>query len=108
LISSRLIGDEISVMYAGKIVESGSIESVFSNPLHPYTQALLDAVSEPKFQNIDKEKVIRIKNFDSAPSEMGCKFFSRCPYSMDKCKREPLLESKEQNHSVSCYLYDKE
>ena len=108
LITSRLIGDEISVMYAGKIVESGSIESVFSNPLHPYTQALLDAVSEPKFENIDKEKAVRIKNFDSAPSETGCKFFSRCPYSMEKCKREPRLESEGQNHSVSCFLYDKE
>jgi oligopeptide/dipeptide ABC transporter, ATP-binding protein, C-terminal domain len=108
LTTSRDIGDEISVMYAGKIVESGSIDRVLSNPLHPYTQALLDAISEPKFENIDKEKVIRIKNFDSAPAESGCKFFNRCPYSMEICKKEPQLESKEQNHNVSCFLYDKE
>ena len=108
LTTSRDIGDEISVMYAGKIVESGSIDRVLSNPLHPYTQALLDAISEPKFENIDKEKVIRIKNFDSAPAESGCKFFNRCPYSMEICKKEPRLESKEQNHNVSCFLYDKE
>lgn len=108
LTTSREIGDEISVMYAGKIVESGSIDRVLSNPLHPYTQALLDAISEPKFENIDKEKVIRIKNFDSAPAESGCKFFNRCPYSMEICKKEPQLESKEQNHNVSCFLYDKE
>jgi peptide/nickel transport system ATP-binding protein len=108
LTTSRDIGDEISVMYAGKIVESGSIDRVLSSPLHPYTQALLDAISEPKFENIDKEKVIRIKNFDSAPAESGCKFFNRCPYSMEICKKEPRLESKEQNHNVSCFLYDKE
>ena len=108
LTTSRDIGDEISVMYAGKIVESGSIDRVLSNPLHPYTQALLDAISEPKFENRDKEKVIRIKNFDSAPAESGCKFFNRCPYSMEICKKEPQLESKEQNHNVSCFLYDKE
>jgi peptide/nickel transport system ATP-binding protein len=108
LTTSRSIGDEIFVMYAGKIVETGSTESVFSNPLHPYTQALLDAVSEPKFENIDKEKVVRIKNFDSAPPESGCKFFNRCPYGMEICKKEPRLESKEQNHNVSCFLYDKE
>jgi peptide/nickel transport system ATP-binding protein len=108
LTTSRDIGDEISVMYAGKIVESGSIDRVLSNPLHPYTQALLDAISEPKFENIDKEKVIRIKNFDSPPAESGCKFFNRCPYSMEICKKEPQLESKEQNHNVSCFLYDKE
>ena len=107
LATSRYIGDEISVMYAGKIVESGSIDRVLSNPLHPYTQALLDAISEPKFDNIDKEKAIRIKNFDSAPAESGCKFFNRCPYSMEICKKEPELEMKEQEHDVSCFLYEK-
>ncbi len=107
LTTSRYIGDEISVMYAGKIVESGSIDRVLSNPLHPYSQALVDAISEPKFENIDKEKMIRIKNFDSAPAESGCKFFNRCPYSMEICKKEPELERKEQNHNVSCFLYDK-
>jgi peptide/nickel transport system ATP-binding protein len=107
LATSRYIGDEISVMYAGKIVESGPIDRVLSNPLHPYTQALLDAISEPKFDNIDKEKAIRIKNFDSAPAETGCKFFNRCPYSMEICKKEPDLEMKEKEHDVSCFLYEK-
>ena len=107
LATSRYIGDDISVMYAGKIVESGSIDTVLSNPLHPYTQALLDSISEPKFENIDKEKVIRIKNFDSTPAESGCKFFNRCPYSMEICKKEPQLERKEKNHDVSCFLYER-
>jgi peptide/nickel transport system ATP-binding protein len=107
LATSRYIGDDISVMYAGKIVESGPIDTVLSNPLHPYTQALLDAISEPKFENIDKQKVIRIKNFDSTPAESGCKFFNRCPYSMEICKKEPELERKETNHHVSCFLYEK-
>ncbi len=107
LITSRYIGDEISVMYAGNIVETGPINEVLSNPLHPYTQGLLDAVSEPKFENIDKEKIIRIKNFDSIASESGCKFINKCPYSMDICKNEPKLKRIEKNHNVSCFIYDK-
>jgi peptide/nickel transport system ATP-binding protein len=107
LATSRYIGDDISVMYAGKIVESGPIDTVLSNPLHPYTQALLDAISEPKFEDIDKQKVIRIKNFDSTPAQIGCKFINRCPYSMEVCKKEPELEIKENNHKVSCFLYEK-
>ena len=107
LITSRYIGDEISVMYAGNIVETGPINEILSNPLHPYTQGLLDAVSEPKFENIDKEKIIRIKNFDSIASESGCKFINKCPYSMDICKNEPKLKRIEKNHNVSCFIYDK-
>jgi len=106
LSTSRYIGDEISVMYAGKIVEAGSVDKVLFNPLHPYTQALLDAVSEPHFGDIYKEKVVRIKNFDSDPPEIGCKFFNRCPYSMETCKKEPKLVIGEQDHNVSCFLYE--
>ena len=106
LSTARYIGDEIGIMYAGKIVEAGPIEQVLSNPLHPYTQALLDAISEPMAQNLDKEKVIRIKQAVTREiPQTGCRFIHRCLYSMDICKSEPLLAGEEDNHYVSCFIY---
>ena len=106
LSTARYIGDEIGIMYAGKIVEAGPIEMVLSNPLHPYTQALLDAISEPMAQNLDKEKVIRIKQAVTGEiPQTGCRFIHRCLYSMDICKSEPLLAGEEDNHYVSCFIY---
>jgi peptide/nickel transport system ATP-binding protein len=106
LSTARYIGDEIGIMYAGKIVEAGPIEQVLSNPLHPYTQALLDAISEPMAQNLDKEKVIRIKQAVTGEiPQTGCRFIHRCLYSMDICKSEPLLAGEEDNHYVSCFIY---
>ncbi len=106
LSTARYIGDEIGIMYAGKIVEAGPIEMVLSNPLHPYTQALLDAISEPMAQNLDKEKVIRIKQAVTREiPQTGCRFIHRCLYSMDICRSEPLLAGEEDNHYVSCFIY---
>ena len=106
LSTARYIGDEIGIMYSGKIVEAGPIEQVLSNPLHPYTQALLDAISEPMAQNLDKEKVIRIKQAVTGEiPQTGCRFIHRCLYSMDICKSEPLLAGEEDNHYVSCFIY---
>ena len=106
LSTARYIGDEIGIMYAGKIVEAGPIEQVLSNPLHPYTQALLDAISEPMAQNLDKEKVIRIKQAVTREiPQTGCRFIHRCLYSMNICKSEPLLAGEEDNHYVSCFIY---
>ena len=56
LATARFIGDDVGIMYLRKIVEVGPIEQVLLNPLHPYTQALLDAISEPEIHNLKKEK----------------------------------------------------
>ena len=61
LSTSRYIGDKIAIMYAGKIVEMGAVDTVLLNPLHPYTQALIDAVSEPNPTNLQETKYIRIR-----------------------------------------------
>jgi peptide/nickel transport system ATP-binding protein len=106
LSTARYIGDEIGIMYAGKIVETGPIEQVLSNPLHPYTQALLDAISEPMAQNLDKQKIIRIKQAVTRERpQTGCRFIHRCLYSMDICKSDPLLAGEEDKHYVSCFIY---
>jgi peptide/nickel transport system ATP-binding protein len=106
LATARFIGDDVGIMYAGKIVEVGPIEQVLLNPLHPYTQALLDAISEPKVHNLEKEKIIRIKQGETRERpKTGCRFFHRCLYSMDICKSDPLLAGEEDNHYVSCFIY---
>ena len=105
LATSRYVGDEIAVMYLGKIVERGDINSVLSNPLHPYTQALIDAVSEPTQNNLNTEKIIRMKFGNLPAPETGCRFYDRCLYSMEICKKEPKLEEK-KGHFVACFLHD--
>jgi peptide/nickel transport system ATP-binding protein len=82
LSTARYIGDNIAIMLNGKIVEIGPIERVLLNPLHPYTQALIDAVSEPNpDNNLQNEKQIRIREAEETVlAENGCKFFYQCPY----------------------------
>lgn len=113
LSTSRYIGDKIAIMYAGKVVEMGAVDTVLFNPLHPYTQALIDAVSEPNPSNLQKTKSIPVREGEKIFSG-GCNFYFRCPYSMDKCKKEPSLNNQSgadpsessPDHFVSCFLYD--
>ncbi len=107
LSTARYIGDNIAIMLNGKIVEKGPIEQVLLNPLHPYTQALIDAVSEPNpDNNLQNQKQIRIRDAEGTVlTESGCKFFYQCPYSMNKCKKEPMLSEEEKDHYVSCFIY---
>ena len=109
LSTSRYIGDDIAVMYAGKIVEKGPIDTILLNPLHPYTQALTDAIFQPNPGYSNNEKKIRIRQADvsNPPNNYtGCRFYSKCPYYMDKCTNEPsLTDSSEKDHYVSCFLY---
>lgn len=94
----------VAVMYAGKIVEQGSVENIFENPLHPYTVGLNNAI--PRL-DVDKKRLQIIKgnvpNLIDLPK--GCKFYPRCPYVMDICRTaEPPLEKKENGHLSRCYL----
>jgi len=104
LSTSRYIGDTIAIMYAGKIVELGPINQVLSNPLHPYTQALIDSISEPDANNLKMMKRINIKQ-GQVRADIGCRFYHRCPYSMEICKNDPRLTEQEVQHYVSCFLY---
>ena len=104
LSTSRYIGDTIAIMYAGKIVELGPINQVLSNPLHPYTQALIDSISEPDANNLKMMKRINIKQ-GQVRADIGCRFYHRCPYSMEICKNDPRLIEQKVQHYVSCFLY---
>lgn len=97
--------DHVAVMYLGKIVEYGSREQIFSDPKHPYTQALLASTPHVKKEKRKSEvHVVRgeLPSLIDPPS--GCAFHSRCPMAQDKCKTdEPLLEHK-YHHLVSCHF----
>ncbi len=103
LSTASYVGHRIAIMYNGSIIETGPTNGVLSNPKHPYTQALLDSVSEPDPENLSKEKMIRIKDDSSLGRLQGCKFRSRCSYAIQKCKKEPPLEEILKERSVACF-----
>ena len=108
LSTSRYIGKEIAIMYLGKIVEKGPIDKVLLDPLHPYTQALMDALLEPDPNNRFVEKKLRVKaETGTEVIHIGCNFEPRCPNAMDICKKNPQLLEIEESHYVSCFLYPK-
>ncbi|MEM7734287.1 MAG: ABC transporter ATP-binding protein [Deinococcota bacterium] len=100
--------DEVAVMYLGKIVEYTDVDSLFYNPRHPYTQALLKSI--PKVGK--KQRGRRLASIEgSVPTPInrpkGCAFFARCPQALEGiCNKEdpPLVELSE-GHKVSCFLY---
>lgn len=94
--------DDISVMYAGKIVEHGTTEAFFRNPLHPYSQALLKALP-----GATKDKLAIIEGQPPSIHQdiLGCKFHPRCQYVREICSKEvPQLAEVDVNHSYSCHL----
>jgi peptide/nickel transport system ATP-binding protein len=104
LATARHFGQRIGILYLGKIVEIGTIDEILLKPKHPYTQALIDAISEPDPENLNKEKKIRINDPLDIDVYSGCRFRARCPYAIEKCKTEPILENIEKDHFVACYV----
>ena len=99
----KYLADRTAVMYLGENVETGKTEDIFANPLHPYTRALLSAV--PDFEK--KRKGLTLKGDLPSPSDLpqGCKFHTRCPRVMDKCKT-CIPEEIGSFHKVKCFLYE--
>ncbi len=104
LATARYFGQRIGILYLGKIVEMGPINQVLENPKHPYTQALIDAISEPDPDNLHREKKIRINEPSDIDVFEGCRFRARCPYVIEKCKDEPNLESVDGKQYAACYV----
>lgn len=103
---AKYMCNRVSVMYLGKIMESGRTRDLFSRPLHPYTQALLQAVPIPDPQK-RSEKKIPVGEIPSALNPpAGCGFHPRCPFVFDRCSKEvPILLQEDGEHFVSCHLY---
>jgi len=98
------LADRISVMYGGNMVEVAEANSIFENPLHPYTQGLLSSIPNIK---LDQPK---LKTMPGSPPDLvnpppGCVFHPRCPQAMDVCKTKKPETKTKDGHLVSCWLY---
>ena len=103
------ISDRVGVMYLGNFVEVGEKEKIYSNPMHPYTQALLSAVPVPD-PTAKRERILLEGSIPSAHKPpTGCIFHTRCPKCMECCKTQaPERYEVDDGHYVYCHLYDKE
>ena len=105
----RYISDRIGVMYLGNMVELGSAETVFKDPRHPYTVALLSSIPTTDMNELKKERIILEGNIPSPikPPD-GCKFHTRCYMACDKCRQvPPPYVEVEKDHFVACHFLDK-
>lgn len=103
------ISHRVGVMYLGKLVELTDKQSLFREPLHPYTEALLAAVPKPVTKPAAKRE--RIVLTGDVPSPInppsGCRFHTRCPYVVSRCKtEEPAFREVRPRHWVACHLRD--
>src|SRR5690606_17934188 len=100
------IADRIAVMYAGKVIETGTKREIFYTPNHPYTQGLLNSV--PRL-DLKGEELMPI---DGTPPDLfspptGCPFAARCPFAMEVCKEVyPESTAMSDSHTVNCWLQD--
>jgi peptide/nickel transport system ATP-binding protein len=98
------MADRVTVMYGGRLAETGKAEALFADPRHPYTQGLLASIPNIK---LDQPK---LHSMPGAPPDLvdppsGCVFHPRCPYVMDKCRGEIPPSFNDQDHRTACWLY---
>ena len=103
------ISTHIGVMYLGQMVEKGGSNEVYSNPKHPYTQALLSAVPIPDPEIAKNSERIVLEGDIPSPIDPppGCRFKGRCKCAKPICSEvDPVLKEVEDGHFVACHLYD--
>lgn len=99
------ISNRIAVMYLGEVVELADSDTLYKEPIHPYTQALLSAAPVPDPKRMSKRTTL----IGDVPSPInppsGCRFHTRCPFARDTCSREaPQLNEVRENHFVACFF----
>lgn len=101
------LADKVSVMYAGKIVESGPVRQIFYNPQHPYTKGLLAFMPR-----LDDDRTQPLRPIPGTPPDLfappsGCAFAARCEYALEVCRHhQPEVTDLESEHRVACWLQD--
>jgi len=98
------MADRITVMYGGRLAETGNARDVFADPMHPYTQGLLASIPNIRLEQPE------LQTMPGAPPDLvnpppGCVFNPRCPHVMDKCKQEVPPFFSKQDHVAACWLY---
>ena len=97
------ICEKVGIMYGGKMIEFGTSHEIFEKPKHPYTQALIQSI--PRLHGTEKPKYIPGSPPDLLDPKPGCRFIDRCPYVMEKCKKDPP-KFKTDSGYVLCWLYE--
>jgi len=100
------IANSIVVLYRGQVMEAGDVDKVIKNPQHPYTKLLIDSIPWPDMNRRWGETEIKVRESELTEKSLGCKFSSRCPFVMDKCKKSPPLFRLSERQAASCYLYE--
>ncbi len=102
------ICDNVAIMYAGSVIEYGSVEKIYTDPKHPYTKGLFASIPT---LDADEKTLHVIKGSPPNPVDLptGCKFHPRCEFATERCKCEiPKMINIDGSHQVSCFLFDKE
>jgi oligopeptide/dipeptide ABC transporter ATP-binding protein len=104
------VADDVLVMYAGEVVEAGSLEQIFYDPKHPYTWGLLGSV-----MRLDRPRTARLAQIKGQPPSLlapptGCRFQARCPHAFDRCSQHPALMPRggDERHLDRCWLSEDE
>jgi peptide/nickel transport system ATP-binding protein len=100
------IAKSIVVLYRGNVMEAGDVDKTIMTPEHPYTQLLIDSIPWPDITRKWGESKLIVREGEIGQDIAGCKFFSRCPYAMDKCKTAPPLYRINDYQGAACYLHD--
>jgi len=101
------VSDHIIILYRGSVMEAGDVETVISDPKHPYTQLLIDSIPWPDInRQWGQQEIISTDDDTSEASKTGCKFAGRCPHVMEICRRErPPLYRESFPRVAACFLY---
>jgi oligopeptide/dipeptide ABC transporter ATP-binding protein len=106
LAAARYLATRLAVMYAGQLVETGQCDAVYTEPLHPYTQALLSAAL-PLHPSARRQRIVltgEVPNPMNPPA--GCRFHPRCPRALPQCRTEaPVFKEIKPGHTTACHLY---
>ncbi|PJF25792.1 MAG: hypothetical protein CUN53_10985 [Phototrophicales bacterium] len=103
----RYLCDQVALLYLGKVVEVADVETIFTAPKHPYTQALISAIPEPDPEG-GREQIILKGDLNLRAPKQGCPFAPRCHAArLDRCETDaPPLRDVERGHQVACHLYE--
>jgi len=101
--------DRVGVMYAGEMVETGTLSDVFTNAVHPYTQGLIDSIPDIDSSSQTLEAIEgNVPNLLDSTMGNGCYFMNRCPKAMEKCSHKPPMYEVNETQKTMCYLAEEE
>lgn len=100
------ISHSIVVLYRGSVMEAGDTDAVITNPRHPYTRLLIDSIPWPDITRRWGQTEIKAQEAELSDHAPGCRFLSRCPFAMGKCRTPPPLFRLSNQQAASCYLHE--